>query len=1038
MSHTLAKDSMNTSAACSQIAEASVEPHPPSEADWKAAQKKLSLFLERSPFAIVEWNPELEILDWNPAAEGIFGYSRSEAIGRSFFNLIVPDVDEAAVAAVVQSLLQQKGAGHHVNQNVTKDGRVITCEWYNTPIENDEGQVVGVISMALDISDRQHLETERQLAQRKLQEQEEFLRSVYTGVDQQIFVFDVSEDGNFYHAGWNTLNEQLVGISNSEALGKTPEEIFGLDLGSQIRQKYICCVQTAAPIRYEESFTIAGETRWFLTKLSPLKNDQGRIYRIVGTALELTDRKLLEQELARQQDYFDAFFAAANVGMAILDEQLRFVRVNRAIAENDGLPIEAYAGRTTSEVLPGVGLLIEPRHRQVLETGQALMNVEVDVENPQFPSEVRHCLESYFPLQTLEGRVIGVGRVVWDVTNQRRAEAALRQAEQQYRSIFEKVSDGIVINDLETGAIVAANPALCQMHGYTYEELIQLQPHEFIAPASLSVFQQYMKTMRLAETFISEAVDIHKDGSLIEIEIKGCMLIYNNKPHALGLIRDITENKLVTRQLQAKAEREQLLNQLTAQIRGSLNFDTIVKTALDEIWQQFQVDRCCFAWYCSDASGSYWEVVQESRHPQIPTNLGHYPTASHSTITDQMLQLQVVEVPDAETEPHPETRQFLQALDIKAILFVPVQMPSGRIGVMRCEHMAQPRDWSTEEIELLQSVMGQLAIALNQADLLAQSQTRAQELQQTLQELQRTQAQMVQSEKMSSLGQLVAGVAHEINNPVSFIYGNINHAETYIRDLLNLIVLYQEHCPNAPALVHEEAEAIDLPFLMTDLPKLLKSMKVGAERIQKIVLSLRSFSRMDEAEMKAVDIHEGIDSTLLILQNRLKANGDRCEIRVIQNYAELPQIECYVGQLNQVFMNILVNAIDALEEEVEKNSRSGLQNPSHWQPSITIQTTFHDASRAATMISTLPKNPVRSFETFVQIRITDNGPGIPAAVQQRLFDPFFTTKPIGKGTGMGLSISYQIITEKHGGVLECYSAVGQGTEFVITLPSHQS
>ncbi|MBC1222567.1 HAMP domain-containing protein [Nostoc sp. UCD121] len=289
---------------------------------------------------------------------------------------------------------------------------------------------------------------------------------------------------------------------------------------------------------------------------------------------------------------------------------------------------------------------------------------------------------------------------------------------------------------------------------------------------------------------------------------------------------------------------------------------------------------------------------------------------------------------------------------------------------------------------------------------------RTTELKNTLEELQRTQSQVIQSEKMSSLGQLVAGVAHEINNPVNFIHGNLVYVQEYTQDLLAFVQLYQQHDPNPAAEIQTVAEDIELEFLQEDLPKMLSSMKVGTDRIRQIVLSLRNFSRIDEAEFKSVDIHEGIDSTLMILQHRLKAKPEQPEIEVIKDYGTIPLVECYAGQLNQVFMNILVNAVDALEENNIKRTYQEIEeNPSR----IKIRTSVINS-------------------TWLEIAIADNGIGISKEFQQRIFDPFFTTKPIGKGTGMGMSISYQIITEKHGGKLECFSNSGEGTEFIIQIP----
>ncbi|MDJ0735790.1 MAG: ATP-binding protein [Nostocaceae cyanobacterium] len=281
---------------------------------------------------------------------------------------------------------------------------------------------------------------------------------------------------------------------------------------------------------------------------------------------------------------------------------------------------------------------------------------------------------------------------------------------------------------------------------------------------------------------------------------------------------------------------------------------------------------------------------------------------------------------------------------------------------------------------------------------------RTEELSQALQNLQQTQTQLIQTEKMSSLGQMVAGVAHEINNPVNFIYGNLTHVDGYTQDLLYLIELYQQHYPDTNPEIQEEIEAIDLEFLVEDLPKTLSSMKMGTERIREIVLSLRNFSRLDEAEVKAVDIHQGIESTLLLLNHQIKKG-----IEIVKEYGDLPPVECHSAQLNQVFMNILNNGMDAL-----------LEQPESVKKQIVIRTEI------------LKNQPVES----VRVLIKDNGLGIPLEIQNKLFDPFFTTKPVGKGTGLGLSICYQII-EKHKGKIQVASQPGEGAEFCILLPVSQ-
>ncbi len=285
-------------------------------------------------------------------------------------------------------------------------------------------------------------------------------------------------------------------------------------------------------------------------------------------------------------------------------------------------------------------------------------------------------------------------------------------------------------------------------------------------------------------------------------------------------------------------------------------------------------------------------------------------------------------------------------------------------------------------------------------------------LEQSLQKLQQAQSQLIQTEKMSSLGQMVAGVAHEINNPVNFIHGNLVYLRRYTQDLLELIELYQQSGTQPPIEIIQKIEDIELDFIQEDIDKLLKSMNEGSSRIREIVQSLRIFSRLDESELKPVDLKTGIDSTLMLLQYRLKGQPGYPDIEVITIYENLPLVECYPGQINQVLMNIINNAIDALHEYFYQKKAD---DENEELPRIQIKTRVKDRH-------------------WVSIHILDNGSGISEVIQNKIFDPFFTTKAVGKGTGLGLAISYQIIVEKHKGELECYSILDKGTEFIITIP----
>ncbi|MBC6433271.1 GAF domain-containing protein [Nostoc sp. HG1] len=481
----------------------------------------------------------------------------------------------------------------------------------------------------------------------------------------------------------------------------------------------------------------------------------------------------------------------------------------------------------------------------------------------------------------------------------------------------------------------------------------------------------------------------------------------------------LTQTRQQTLNLEQAAEQQRVLFEVVAKLRESLDLDAIFKTTTQEICKSLQADRVAVYRFHADWSGEYIaEFVGDRWVKLVNDNINTVWQDSYLQETQggRYRHNETFAVDDIYQAGHSECHiAALEQLQARAYAIAPIFIGQELWGLLAAYQNSAPRHWETSEIKFITQIANQLGVALQQAQLHNQTKEQTEKLTQALHDLQQTQTQLIQTEKMSSLGQLVAGIAHEINNPVNFIYGNINHVNDYAQDLLSILDLYLQNTPNPSPDICDRALEIDLEFIIEDLPKTLSSMKIGIDRIRQIVLGLRNFSRLDQAEMKPVNIHEGIDSTLLILQHRLKAKPESPAIKLVKEYSDLPLVECYAGPLNQVFMNVLSNAIDALEDYKESQSKSATSQ-------ITIRTS----------LGKLEGN-VKS----IVIRIADNGPGIPESLKARICDPFFTTKPVGKGTGLGLSISYQIVIDKHGGAFKYDSQPGLGTEFWIEIPIKQ-
>lgn len=476
------------------------------------------------------------------------------------------------------------------------------------------------------------------------------------------------------------------------------------------------------------------------------------------------------------------------------------------------------------------------------------------------------------------------------------------------------------------------------------------------------------------------------------------------------------EQQVTHRTQELEQSRQNMQKQMSAIFELSTN-QSISKGKLDIAFQEIteiaavtlQVERVSI-WFFENNQAQLRciDLYERSRHQHsqdIILSQQDYPYYFKAITTQPLLAID-------EAQNDPRTKEFKQnyfiPLEITALLDANIQLDDETLGVVCCEHTQSPRLWTEAEQIFARSVanIAMLAIAAYRRY------QKNQKLKQTLAALNFIQLQMIQNEKMAALGGLIAGVAHEMNNPIGFLNGSISNAKDYTQDLAEHLQIYQEqHPPNT--IVQEHAEDIDLDFLQDDLPKLLTSMQKATDRIKNISLSLRTFTRADTENKIKANIHEGIDSTLLILKYRLKANDHRPAITVIQNYGALPEIECFPGQLNQVFMNILANAIDMFDEIALHRSYEEIEAQ---PPEIQITT--------ATL----------SDQNAVTITIQDNGKGMTEKVKTKIFEHLFTTKPVGKGTGLGMTIAHQIITEKHGGAIACESELGHGTTFTVTLP----
>jgi hypothetical protein len=757
-------------------------------------------------------------------------------------------------------------------------------------------------------------------------------------------------------------------------------------------------IETLQPWSWEGRFILpSGRIKWIQAASAPERQADGEIL-WDGLLIDITARKQAEDELwqTREELEYSVEERAGELGQ--VNEQLRFTQFSmdyapEAILWMDGEAQFFYANEAACQMLG--------------YSREELLSMSVYDVDPNLPaqswSEYRKKLKSpgsvtlessnrakdgrIFPVEISINHLEFKGQeyncvFVRDISERYKAKEALQQSEQKFRSIVENAND-IIYQLTPDGIFSYVSPNWVELLGHEISEVEGKVFTLFVHPDDIPVC---LGTLR-------RAIENAQNQSGVEYRVRHKAGTWRWHISNLSLLRDASGRVVsvigIARDISDRKQAEDALRESEERFRN------LVESTNDFIWE---VDQNAVYTYVSPQIKDILGYEVEEVLGKTPFDF--MPSEEACCVSEMMSN----RVALRQSITNLENTNFHKDGHIVVLEMsgVPFFDKAGNFQGYRGIDRDITKRKQTEE-------------AVRQSK--AQLQRQANQLEQTLRQLQNTQAQLIQTEKMSSLGQLVAGMAHEINNPINFIYGNINHARNYITDLFKLIESYQEFSPQLPLEIASDIEEIDLDFVIEDFPKLLDSMEVGAERIRGIVRSLRTFARVDEAAVKDVDLHQGLDSTLILLESRLKPPLNSQTIQVIKDYSNLPLVKCYPGELNQVFMNLLNNAIDALEQQ---NRHQNFAEISANPGMIRIRTEISSKSTS---------------HPWIVIRIADNGSGMTEEVSSRAFDPFFTTKPVGEGTGLGLAISYQIVVELHKGRLYCISSPGQGTEFVIELPN---
>ncbi|NJS10911.1 MAG: PAS domain S-box protein [Microcoleus sp. CSU_2_2] len=964
------------------------------EAELKSARGFLNSVVENLPLGVFAKDASsLKFVLWNKAGEAIAGVTSQEAIGKNDYDIYPKEQADVFTAqdreiltgydkkSTVKEIAEEPIQTRHKGLRILHTRKV--------PILDAQGNPQYVLGITEDITER-----------RQIDESVRLYDQIVENMQIGLYVYhleNIDDDTTLRAIASNPAATKFTGLEMADVLGMTIDEIFPNLRSKNIPQAFAAVIRNQKAVELEDiDCDEDGEiTSAFSIKAFPLPNNS------VGVAFEnITHRKSLELELKvalekteRSEQLLRTVIDKNSDWIFAKDKNFNYILANNSFAKAIGKTIEETLGKNDLELGFSEELVFGNSQQNLrgFRTDDSAVLAGAIIHNTYDPATIAdgsvHIFDSQkVPLRDPEGNVFAVLAFAHDITERHLSEEALRRSEERFRSLVANIP-GIVYRwrcDFSTTFI---SDAVYSLAGYPAADFLSNPNRGGRSFASVI----YSEDLARVEETIRQGVENKQsysleyrlqaaDGTIKWVWDKGSPVLGEDGSVCCldGVIFDISDRHY------AQAALHQKTSELEAVFR-----------ALPDLYFRLDANGIILDYL----SGSSSDLYLPPEHFMGKRMINILPPDIASQFAQAIFEIS-------------ENRN---SIDLEY---------SMSISEVEKTYEARLVPFNTDEIIIIARNITQR----KQAESELKDKNR--QLEQTLKQLGRTQAQLIQAEKMSSLGQLVAGIAHEINNPVTFIYGNIIYARDYARNLLKLCSLYQEHYPEPVSNIAEFADEIEIEFMKEDFPHLLNSIEIGADRIRQIVLSLRNFSRLEESDLKRVDIHEGIESALLILQHRLKETGRNRNIEIVKEYGQLSPVQCYAGQLNQVFMNILSNAIDALVDV--RNRKLELAG--------TSETERQDLPDLPLLCDTLPWIRIRTEvleNNRISIAILDNGPGMTDSVKSRIFDPFFTTKPVGQGTGLGLSICYQIVVERHGGSLRCISTPGGGTEFVIEIPIRQ-